>query len=68
MNLVHKLNKTLNSINSHWDRGSRYDARSQALLVRYTDLKYEAQKTSEWSQYCKENNLVESHTASDFNA
>jgi molybdenum-dependent DNA-binding transcriptional regulator ModE len=62
MNVIQKLNKTRNSMNAHMDRGGRERSlRGQDLIMRYNDLKSEAEEQGVWAEYCKQQNAVESH-------
>ena len=66
MNVIQKLNKTRKSIYAHVDRGGGTQTyRGQDLIMRYNDLKWEAEEQGLWAEYCKQCNSHEDHYAGD---
>ena len=63
---IEKLEKTLETINNHIDRGNRVtNRRSYELIVRYNELSYTAIGERVWQIYCDKHNMCRSHNAGD---
>ena len=61
--ITQKLEKTLNSINTHISRtgGKVGNQRAQDLMWKYSELKEQAIEEGTWEAYCSERGFHPSH-------